>query len=191
MGHPCHLTFLPQDLKQLWKEWEDELQTLSEVILPRPYIPAGTDLLSSTRQIHIFCDASEQTYGSVSYLRTVDSQGKVHLSFLMARSRVTPRCQLSMPRLELCAAVTGAQLARLLKTELTLQIDSTILWTDSTTVLTWLQSESCRFKFFVGTQVAEVQELTEPKSWRYVDSSRNPADDITRGRTLKDLAGPN
>ncbi len=146
---------------------------------------------SVNREVHVFCDASEQAYGSVAYLRTVDSQGAVHLSFLLARSRVAPKRLLSMPRLELCGAVTGAQLAKLLEKELTLKIDQIILWTDSTTVLTWLQSESCRFKIFVGTRVAEIQELTNPQAWRYVDSARNPADDITRGKTLKDLVEPN
>ncbi|KAA8591960.1 hypothetical protein FQN60_017334 [Etheostoma spectabile] len=48
---------------------------------------------------------------------------------------------------------------------------------------------SCHFKVFVGTRVAEIQELTDLKSWRYVDSARNPADDLTRGKSLKDLLG--
>ena len=78
-------------------------------------------------------------------------------------------------------------LARLLEGELTLPIEQTVLWTDSTTVFTWLHSESCRFKVFVGTRVAEIQELTENCSWYYVDSKNNPADDLTRGRTLSAL----
>lgn len=71
---------LPQDLMQLWKEWEDELHTLPQIVLPRPHISADADLSNVTSQIHVFCDASEQAYGSVAYLRTVDGQGKVHLS---------------------------------------------------------------------------------------------------------------
>ena len=51
------------------------------------------------------------------------------------------------------------------------------------TVLTWLQSNSCRFKVFVGTRIAEVQELTGSDTWRYVNSEANPADDLTRGGT--------
>ncbi|KAK0156275.1 hypothetical protein N1851_000422 [Merluccius polli] len=178
---------LPQELLQQWQAWEDELGVLPQVTLPRPYLPKEVDLCSLHREVHIFCDASEEVYGSVAYLRSTDRHGGVHLSFLMARSRVAPKRSHSIPRLELCAALTGAQLAQVLRRELTLSINQTILWSDSTTVLTWLRSESCRFKVFVGTRVAEIQELTDGHVWRYVDSANNPADDVTRGKRLSEL----
>lgn len=180
---------LPQDLLQQWRIWEEELQVLPQVTLPRAYLPKEVDIAGLHREVHIFCDASEEAYGSVAYLRTTDKHGKVHLSFLMARSRVSPKRLHSMPRLELCAALTGAQLAQVLGKELTIPIDKTVLWSDSTTVLTWLKSESCRFKVFVGTRIEEIQELTDRHTWRYVDSGRNPADDVTRGKSLKELDG--
>ncbi len=102
------------------------------------------------------CDASEKSYGSVAYLRSENPQGKVEMAFVTARSLVAPKKQQSFPRLELCAALTGAQLAKVLKTELTLPLSNVTLWSDSTTVLTWILSDSCRFKVFVGTRVAEV-----------------------------------
>ncbi len=39
-------------------------------------------------------------------------------------------------------------------------------------------------------RVAEIQSLTEVSDWRYVDSANNSADDITRGKTLKELSRP-
>nr|XP_055076729.1 uncharacterized protein LOC129455971 [Misgurnus anguillicaudatus] len=182
---------LPHDLLQAWRDWEAELQVLPRITFPRAYLPPAMDEKSCTRDMHVFCDASEQAYGAVVYLRTTDSQGQPYLSFVAARSRIAPKRLLSIPRLELCAAHTGAQLTRLLKQELTLPISKTILWTDSTTVLSWLHSESCRFKVFVGTRVAEIQELTDRFAWRYVDSANNPADDLTRGKKLKELVGGN
>lgn len=145
---------------------------------------------ATTYSLHVFCDASEQAYGLVAYL-TMESEGKIHVAFVMARSRVAPRKQLSMPCLELCGALTGAQLSSLLHKELSLTIRQTCLWTDSTTVLSWLKSESCRFKVFVGTRITDIEELTQLCEWRYVDSANNPADDATRGKMLGELAVPN
>lgn len=182
---------LPEELLQAWNAWVSELPELSRITLPRCYVPTTMDQPEVTREVHVFCDASDRAYGSVAYLRSEDAYGGVHLAFLLARSRVAPKRQQSMPRLELCAAVTGAQLAKLIVSELTLPIKSTILWSDSTTVLTWLRSDSCRFKVFVGTRIAEIQELTDQQSWRYVSSTLNPADDLTRGKSLVELAQPN
>lgn len=148
---------LPQELLQQWKTWEEELQVLPQITLPRPYLPKEVNICGLRREMHIFCNASEEAYGSVAYLWSTDKLGGVYLSFLIARSRVAPKRSHSMPRLELCAALTGAQLAQVLQRELTINFDRLILWSDSTTVLTWLKSESCRFKVFVGTRVAEIQ----------------------------------
>lgn len=178
---------LPSDLLSAWNEWEGELQHLDNISLQRCYVSPELDKSDSRRELHIFCDASQQAYGSVAYLRTEDAAGKVEVAFLTARSRVAPKRQMSMPRLELCAALTGAQLASLLTKELTLPLCRVVLWTDSTTVLTWIQSESCHFKVFVGTRIAEIQELTDSQSWRYVTTYDNPADDLTRGKRLQDL----
>ena len=65
-----------------------------------------------------------------------------------------------MSRLELMAALLGAQLAQVIVKALDIDLAYTMLWSDSTTVLTWIQSESCRFKVFVGTRISEIQTLT-------------------------------
>ncbi len=123
---------------------------------------------TSIRDIHVFCDASEQAYGSVAYLRMENIEGQVEIAFLAARSRVAPRKQQSIPRLELCTALSGTQLSKVLVTELTIPIHSLTLWSDSMTVLLWLLSSSCRYKVFMGTRVAEIQELKPSATWRYI-----------------------
>ncbi len=125
----------PADLLEKWNVWEKELPDLCKLRLPRCYLPVDFDVEESRFSLHVFGDASEVAYGSVAYLRA-EQHGKIHTAFIMARSRVAPKQQLSMPRLELCAALTSAQLAQFLKQELTIAIDTVTLWTDSTTVLT-------------------------------------------------------
>ncbi|KAL0147788.1 hypothetical protein M9458_056904 [Cirrhinus mrigala] len=177
---------LPADLLSEWQAWEEELPNLQRITLARCYTPACNNA-SSTIDMHVFCDASEKAYGSVAYLR-VETGDNIQVAFIMARSRVAPKKQLSMPRLELCAALSGAQLAKTLSSELTLNIRQTVMWSDSTIVLHWIKSESCNYKVFVGTRIAEIQDLIGYENWNYVDSDNNPADDITRGKTLIDLS---
>ena len=178
----------PDSLLEKWQAWELELQNLPDIHFPRCYLPLNNDTATSESHMHVFCDASERVYGAVAYLQIKDEHNDNHVVFVMARSRIAPKRQLSIPRLELCAALSGAQLANLLSSELTIPIQSVTLWTDSTTVLTWLTSESCRYKVFVGTRIAEIQTMTDIKNWRYVDTKNNPADDITRGKTLLELS---
>lgn len=164
---------LPQDLHAAWDTWESELKYLSTIAIPRCYSSTPNDVRWKY-DLHVFCDPSERAYGAVAYLIEYTQDA----TFIMARSRVAPRRQQSMPHLELCAALAVAQLAKLLKDEITLTIQQTVL------------SDSCRFKVFVRTQVSEIQELTEHSTWRYVDTQQNPADDITRGKPLSSFTVP-
>ncbi|KAI2646464.1 Gag-Pro-Pol polyprotein [Labeo rohita] len=97
---------LPEDLVNERNRWSKELNDLQHIALPRCYCSAPKDNVSSQRDIHIFCDSSECAYGSVAYLRTEDQNGEVEIIFIVARSRVAPKKRLSIPRLELCAALT-------------------------------------------------------------------------------------
>lgn len=106
---------LPSTLLQAWSDWEVELQFLPHLTFPRAYVPASANSKGAIREVHIFGDASEKAYGAVSYMRTVEQDGQVHFTFILARSRVAPKRALSIPRLELCGALLAAQLASTLK----------------------------------------------------------------------------
>lgn len=80
-----------QGLLDRWRNWEQELPHLVHLEFPRAYAPRHVEPSTAIRHLHIFCDASERAYGSVAYLRTVDDQQQVHVSFVLARSRVAPR----------------------------------------------------------------------------------------------------
>ncbi|PFX14233.1 hypothetical protein AWC38_SpisGene21625 [Stylophora pistillata] len=55
-------------------------------------------------------DASSEGYGAVSYLRVVNEAKNVHCAFLMGKSRQTPQKAVTIPRLELSAAVVATRL---------------------------------------------------------------------------------
>ncbi|GBN58219.1 hypothetical protein AVEN_181392-1 [Araneus ventricosus] len=58
---------------------------------------------------------------------------------------------------------------------------STVLWTDSTIVLAWIQKDPSVFKPFVRNRVSAIQNLTKISAWKHVPSKENPADIISRG----------
>ncbi|GBN32102.1 hypothetical protein AVEN_105031-1 [Araneus ventricosus] len=58
---------------------------------------------------------------------------------------------------------------------------STVLWTDSTIVLAWIQKDPSVLKPFVRNRVSAIQNLTEINAWKHVPSKENPADIISRG----------
>ena len=65
---------------------------LANISLPRTYTPQDIATEATDNTMHVFCDASEQAYGLVVYL-TMKSDDTVHVSFVMARSRVAPKRQ--------------------------------------------------------------------------------------------------
>ncbi|XP_068704646.1 uncharacterized protein [Montipora foliosa] len=105
----------------------------------------------------------------------------------MARSRVIPLWQLSIPRLELQAAVLAVRLYCAVKQELTVNIKDAIFWSDSKTVFECIANESRRFHTSVANRVSEIHDTTDLTQWRHVPSHCNPADDCIRGLRAADL----
>ena len=165
---------LPPDLQLTWKELATELEMIMSIAIPRQYFP-----LSSTwpndLELHVFVDASTKAYGTVAY---VNSPQESYSSFVMAKSRIAPAKELTLPQLELTAAVIGARLASYLQSQL--HFNKVYLWSDSQIVLYWLRSTK-ELKPFVANRVREIKELTSLTSWKYCPTSDNPADLLTRG----------
>ena len=115
----------------------------------------------------------------------------------MAKTRMAPLRQLSIPRLELRAALLAVRLADNIKKELTLHISETVFWSDSKTVLLYISNESRRFHTFVANRVSEIQYSTCPAQWRFDPGRLNPVDDCSQGLRASEmtsecrwLAGP-
>ena len=71
--------------------------------------------------LHHFSDASELGYGQCSYIKMVNKTDRVCCILLLRKSRVVPKKFISIPRLELNAAVLSPKMACLLKKELKLR----------------------------------------------------------------------
>jgi hypothetical protein len=99
---------------------------------------------------------------------------------LCSTSKVAPLKQLTIPRLEFCAATLPSTLYKKATRALNLKLNESYLRTDSSIMLTCIQGPPNKWKTFVGNRVATVQEATSA-TWRHVPTHSNPADLISRG----------
>ncbi|XP_049329531.1 uncharacterized protein LOC125794101 [Astyanax mexicanus] len=171
---------IPNTLMQSWKLWLQSLETLTDFNITRSFKPKTFGKVEHA-QLHHFCDASEVGYGMVTYLRLVNSQEQVHVKFVMGKSRVAPLKLLTIPRLELAAAVLAVRIDRMLMDELKLDLEPSVFWTDSTTVLKYIRSDSRRFHTFVANRVNAIRGMSHVSQWKHVSGKLNPADYASRG----------
>ena len=85
---------------------------------------------------------------------------------------------MSIPRLELTAAVLGVRLSLAVTETLQMPTNNVVYWTSD---------ESRHFEPFIANIIDKIHENTEPKQWRHVPTNKNPADLISRGTTASKL----
>ena len=111
----------------------------------------------------------------------MDSNDRVYVSLVMAKTKVAPIKRLSIPRLELCSGVILSKILSHVANTLAIPHTNIYAWTDSRVVLGWLQGNPRRFKPFVGNRIAEISEMIPSGCWRHVQGIDNPADCASRG----------
>lgn len=175
---------LPIQLHSEWTQFLRMFSDLNKIIIPRKVISStGYQRI----ELHGFSDSSLKSYGACVYIRTVYINGRVECNLLCSKNKVAPLKVISIPRLELSAAVLLAQLVAKVKNELHLSFDQTVYWTDSTIVLSWIRLQSSSLKTFVANRISKIQSLTSANEWRHVASGQNPADILSRGLTPNQL----
>lgn len=111
---------------EIFDQWNKAVEcwASAEIRIPRLIKPKGHEVV----ELHVFCDASGYSYGSCAYLtvQTTDGTRSSHLVF--SRSRLKPlKANLTIPRLELMAAVLGARLIVFLQKQLTTKVSNVTL----------------------------------------------------------------
>ena len=177
---------ISEETEELWKEWKDDTMRLSEITVPRCYIPQGFGKVK-IYELHHFSDASMDGCAQCSYLRVVDEAGRISSHLVMSKTKVTPKHPVTVPRLELTAAVMSMKTSRFLRNELDIEDLSEFYWTDSRVVLGYIHNEARRFHVFVANRIQQIREHTSPTQWRYVKSEENPADLASRGLSVREL----
>uniref|UniRef100_W6NHN5 Retrotransposon domain containing protein n=1 Tax=Haemonchus contortus TaxID=6289 RepID=W6NHN5_HAECO len=180
----------PLDKSQL-QQWRQLLADLKHPLplIPRLVLPSGSK--PSSLELCVFGDASQRLYACCAYLvcRTPDV---VHSRLLMAKSHLNTPKPVTIPRLELLAALVSIRMTQFLVKHLNLPFTAIHLFSDSLIALHWIHARKT-FKVFVQNRVeairrivAEIEDQNIPVQSHYVASEENPADCATRGLATKE-----
>ena len=174
-----------KDTVERFLEWTVELPKLAEITIPRSQFSGSIDYLD----LHLFGDSSQQVFSAVAFLRArvnTSSGPKTELSFVLAKAHVLPKKVMTIPNLELQAALLAARLKQDICWAINVHVNKVFMWTESTTVLQLLHSTS-KQPIFIANRVSEILDHTSVDGWNLVDSIKNQADAGTRGMSAEDL----
>ena len=122
-----HDTKLPADIVEIWLKYRQTPTAFAAIRIKRWLGTMSTDPI----QLHGFADASEKGYPAAVYVRVVQANGIIQCNLVTAKARIAPQKLLTIPRMELCAAVLLAQLLTVVKGALK-RPTSEYAWSEST-----------------------------------------------------------
>ena len=100
----------------------------------------------------------------------------------MSKSRLAPIRNkiMTIPRLQLKAAVLATRLKTTIVEEPKLDIDSVHLWSDSATILEYNQNENVNFRKFIKHRANEIRNSSNIQDWQFIATELNVAEDCSR-----------
>lgn len=114
--------------------------------------------------------------------------GDIATALLTGKSKVAPVTPMSIPCLELSAAVLLSRLIQFVRDSISVRFYSCSCWTDSSVVLAWLRKHLSSWKTFVSNRMADINSRIPEASRRpHVPTSENPADRASRGLLAEEL----
>ncbi|XP_071582180.1 uncharacterized protein [Temnothorax nylanderi] len=175
---------LPAADDQAWRRLYRDMPAISCLRIPRWLHTRREDCAI---EMHGFADASERAFAAVLYIKTSVDGGRNVITLLLAKTKIAPIQRVSLPRLELKAAVLLTKQAARAQKTLQLEGAKINLWTDSRVALAWIRGHPTRWTTFVANRVAEIQRELPDAVWNHVASRDNPADCASRGLSPHEL----
>ncbi|XP_015913448.2 uncharacterized protein [Parasteatoda tepidariorum] len=135
----------------------------------------------------MFSDASGKAFAACVFLR-IECEKEVQIKLVQVKSRIAPlkkdpitkiKTEMSIPKLELLAALIGTRLVQTVKTSLNISDIETFYSTDSKVVLCWIKNPGT-WKTFVNNRIQEIHLNSSKENWCYIPSQMNAADIASR-----------
>lgn len=111
---------LPANKLEEWNSWRTSLQSLSNLIVKRAFIDPSHVW---NKELHIFADAADIAITAAAYLRCIDSDRQIQVSFAMEKSKLASSHGTTISRLELCSAAFDEELFDFIKEEIDMKIE--------------------------------------------------------------------
>ena len=124
---------LDSDTKVKWLSCKSELLQQKDETIPRCFGNGITQ--DSVVEVHGFGDASLKAYGAAVYIRIRDKAENVSSQLVISKSRVAPIKKVSLPRLELLAAVVNARLLKFVVRALPMKVARVVCLSDGMVAL--------------------------------------------------------
>jgi len=172
---------LTPELKTKTLDWKAEVDHLRSTKICRWL---KFDSSHSNAEIHAYSDASSQLYSTCIYLVSFKDDVR-YSNLLCSKSRVAPKKELTIPKLELLAALLSARLVHNVIQELQSSIQLQVkAFTDSQIVLSWIKAVKKTQPIFIQNRLSEIRMLVQPSNWFHVSTNSNPADIATRPKPI-------
>ena len=91
---------LEDDMLKKWQHWLSELERLNQVKIDRFLKTAGFGKVTGFK-IHHFADASNYSFGVVSYVRFTNVNQDVYCALILSKSRVNPPKKATIPSIDI------------------------------------------------------------------------------------------
>ena len=172
-------SILPEIIQEQWETIALlRLKGLSQISFPRETCREGV-----AYDIHIFRDASQKAYGAVAYV----TDGVQKPQLLMSKAKVAPVKIKMLPQLELTALYVRVMLQQYIRDTMSnIQFKEVCLWSDSEVALYQVKNNNSK-KVYVRNRVTAINEVGSHCTIQHVSGAQNPADLLTRGRSVENL----
>jgi hypothetical protein len=148
------------EMREKWIQFFNDMFDIERLEFPKCVKSEAAD---ENPVLIVFSDGIKHAYGACAYIRWKTTKDTYVSNLIVAKNRIAPTRQLSIPRLELCGALLGTRLRDHLIKNMNFELDQVFHIVDSTIVQAHIQKESYGFGRFTATRVAEIQSKTKPE----------------------------
>lgn len=167
---------LPSEIIDSWMNFKSRLGALDSIKLQRWL---GTTPCTHV-ELHAFCDACKKALAACVYIRFVNQNNEIRLLLIAAKTKNAPIIEQTTPKLELCAAVLLVKLVKSVRKMMNLNVEKTVMWSDSKVALAWIAANPQKYKKFVASRITKINKLKNVQ-WCHIPGVINPADCASRG----------